>query len=474
MHVARSLVTLAALLAACSPPSLTPDSAFADECGPIKVGAAQPNTLLDSIGFPATLKKSCSPYYFTDPVAISSELTIEAGVTLIGPMGGKRSRLTITPGGLLLATGTAEEPITFTSTYAASGGVLGGQWSGILFLESRPGSHLEHVIIEYAGGRYMRVVGDDEFGAYEFPVDGSLLNDSTPNLEVVDVIIRRSNGYAIAATTSDPFDTDKQSIYAAMDRVSLSDNQRGLWLPVNQGGALGPDLCFVPRAVDGTCPADPAPAGHFVELHLDSNFGRTPESVNHDAVWKPYGAPFQLDTVNVVGGALLEVLDGAELRMTQVGGISVGLNEPGAIRMVGTAARGITITSATANPTPAQYWNGISIWDMADERTHLEGVDISYGGRRAPILTEAPALVMIYNSNPTLVGNHVHHSVGAGIHWNCQSDPGGLEEPPLPSTNTSDDATIACAALVGSGIAENYGCACPMGGCMNRCPPTGL
>lgn len=471
------------ITSACGSSAAQPDATYTDMCGPVKADAGRPNTLLDRIDGNTTLLKACSPYYFTDPIVIGADLTIEAGVTLIGPQGGKRSRLTVNRYGRILATGTAAEPIVFTSLYAESGGALGGQWTGILFLEGLPGSHLEHVIVEYAGGPYARQAGDDEFGIYEFPVEGSILNDSTPDLVLADVWVRHSNGYALATTTSEIFDLDQDNVYAIADRLTFTDNLNGLWLPVDQVGALGPDLCWFERDAMGMCPTGGTPPVNFVESHIDQNLGRTPENLTKDATWEPYAVPYKVDNINITGGALLTVLDGVELQMTGTGGISVGVNGPGALSMIAANPGGIRVTSFYQNPTPAQHWFGLVIWEMADAaRTHIENVDLGYGGRRSPINSEAAADIEIYNTSPTIIGNHVHHSLGAGIHWNCNADPLGLEDPPLPSTNTSDDSTIACAMSppppvgtgIGVGIAENFGCDCPGTACSSRCPPSGL
>lgn len=475
-----ALVCSVLLCASCGGGGADADaSPYPDECGPVRPDGgttSDPNTLQKRITAATTLKKKCSPYFVVEPTSFEAEVTIEPGVKIIAPQGGARSRITVTRFGKLIARGTPADPIIFTSKYAeAGGGPLGGQWTGILFLNSQPGSHLEHVIIEYAGGVYGGVPGDDEFTRYEFPVEGSLLNDSTPDLIVKDVWIRRSNGYAVATTTDAAFDASGMAIYAAFDRVTLTNNQRGIWVPVDQAGTLGPDLCWAERDAMGACPSGATPpANNYVEAHIDSMLGRTPENVTRDAQWKPYAVPYKVDNINVTSGALLEILDGAELRMTNLGGIAVGVNSPGALKMIASARGGIRVGSFYQSPTAQEHWNGVWIWEMTDSaRTEIRNVDLGYGGKKAPIATEAPALITIYNANPTIVGNHVHHSLGSGIHWNCSAAPPGLETPPLPSTNTSDPATIACAAMVGSGgIAENYGCTCPGGGtmCLMRCP----
>ena len=473
-------LVLCALLGSCGGGSGDGDANPYPACGPINTDAGRPNTLERVIRADTTLKKSCSPYAIDGPVQVQATLTIEPGVVIKACQGGCRSRITVTRNGKLLAAGSAAEPILLSSVYADSAnpsGPPGGQWTGILFLESQPGSRLEHVIIEHAGGRWSVLQDSDEFERYEFPVEASLQNDSTPDLTVQDVWIRKGNGYAMAGTTSDAFDATLGVLFAAFDRVTMTEDAKGIWLAVDQGGALGADLCFAARDMAGACPAGvAAPAGNYVELHLDDKLGRTIEDVTRDAAWKPYAVPYKVDNVNVTHGALLTVADGVELRMTDLGGITVRLNSAGAISMVAAAPGGIKVTSFLRTPqhepTTAEHWRGLYLWDRADgARTRIENVDLGYGGRRAPIITEAPAIIGVYGSSPTIVGNHVHHSAGTGIHWNCASAPAGLEAPPA-NTNTSDPATIACAPMVGmGGIAENYGCDCGMmTNCQTNCP----
>lgn len=445
---------------------------WADACGPVAADAGSgPHTLLSRISAPAVLKKACSPYALAASTTILAEVTIEAGVKIIGPQGGAASRITVTKSGKLLAAGTAEDPIVFTSTYAENGGgPYGGQWTGLLFLEAQPGSRLEHVVIEYAGGAYQAT--GDEFEQYEFPVPGSLLNDSTADLIVSDVWIRNSAGYAVAATTSAEFELADSNLYAAFERVTLTDNKKVIWVPVDQAGTLGTDLCFSARDTAGACPHAGSPAeGSFIEAHMDDRLGRTPENVTRDATWKAYRVPWKVDNVNIVNNALLTILDGAELRMTDVGGIAVGINGPSALRMVAAQPGGIRVTTAYEDPEPAQYWNGIWLWSLTDgARTELRNVDLGWGGKKAPTATEAPALITIFNANPTIAGNHVHHSLGSGIHWSCTAMPNGLS-PDNPGRNTSEPSTLACADRVGGGgIAQNYGCVCGVSSCSYLCP----
>ena len=84
----------------------------------------------------------------TDPRAT---LTIEAGVTLaFVPQTTSSSRLQIRQPGALVVAGTAAKPVTFTSAAATP---AAGDWQGIEFRGNLdPSSHIDHAVIDYAGG----------------------------------------------------------------------------------------------------------------------------------------------------------------------------------------------------------------------------------------------------------------------------------------------------------------------------------
>ena len=457
-------------LVACGGGDDEPDASFSNKCGPVDENVDQENTLLPSITLPTTLKESCSPYFLNPQVpstVIAAEVEIEPGVTIIGGMGGLRNRITVGGNGLLLAEGTSSKPITFTSEF--DGTSPRGQWTGILFLEAAPGSRLVNVVINLGGGPYSAALDDDEFNRYEFPVEASLMNDSTRDLHLENVTIQNGRGYAMAATTADGFETSDADIYSSVTGLTILNTASGIFIPVDQTGNLGPDICFVAREDDGTCSGGAPPEAVVVEVHLDDRLGRTPENVTRDATWFPLATPHVVDAINVTNNAVLTFEDGMDVRMTGFGGIAVGVNGPGAL--IAKALTPGSIKIGTVSEAPAEHWDGISIWqDAVDTVTHIENVDIGYGGDRSLDSNQAPANIQIFNANPTIVGNHVHHSLGMGIHWNCASEPPGLDQPPLPSTNTVDTATIGCATSTSTdGIAPNFGCPCPMTGCQDRC-----
>jgi parallel beta-helix repeat protein len=83
------------------------------------------------------------PYYLSDSISVSGPLTIDPGVTVT--MAGDRAILVT---GTLLAEGTAEAPIVFTSAQATP---ARGAWKGIYFGENADASRLRQCTISYAG-----------------------------------------------------------------------------------------------------------------------------------------------------------------------------------------------------------------------------------------------------------------------------------------------------------------------------------
>lgn len=122
------------------------------------VGGVQPNGLAgirlfgaSQVTRPVTWKKLGAPYFLSSYVEVSSVLTLEPGVKLIGDGGW----LDIDVGGTLLAIGTAAEPIEFTGITQTP-----GAWDGIQFSVYNTGrdNRLEYVKLSYGGGARSELV----------------------------------------------------------------------------------------------------------------------------------------------------------------------------------------------------------------------------------------------------------------------------------------------------------------------------
>jgi hypothetical protein len=169
-------------------------------------------------------------------------LTIEPGVTIRFPPGGT---LMIDPttgvnpaSGALVAIGTAEKPIRFTSDQPAA---AAGDWLGVGFGDKVDAqTTLQHVIVEFAGGATVT-------GSNSCPYPGRIGQN--------DAAIRI---FGTAGPTSQ-FITETQIVESLRDGIDRGwrDDVEPDFLPTNSFDVLGCKQT-VPRTSAGVCPATPA------------------------------------------------------------------------------------------------------------------------------------------------------------------------------------------------------------------------
>ena len=127
------------------------------------------------------LTKADSPYEIKGLVKIKdgAEITIDKGVTLYGEEGA--NYMVVTRGSKIMAEGTADEHIVFTSKEALDGGTPDiGQWGGLTILGAAPTNHDDP---------HYEVDENDPDFAFGNPVAGEGdPNDSSGSLKYVDVL----------------------------------------------------------------------------------------------------------------------------------------------------------------------------------------------------------------------------------------------------------------------------------------------
>ena len=138
------------------------------------------------------------------------------------------------------------------------------------------------------------------------------------------------------------------------------------------------------------------------------------DTVATTATWQALDEPFFVDgTVYVHGSAnpLVTVADGATLRFALGAGIYAGWSGTGALRAVGTAARGITFTSAQTTPSRGD-WNGVHLGSSCDDAaTVLQYVTVAYAGA-----TSTVGNVDFSGCNGTIRDSTVRDSLAWGIY----------------------------------------------------------
>ncbi len=152
-----------------------------------------PSALSGNVNVDITLDAANSPWQLVGPLAVKAgvKLTIEPGVVIEATAGGTQTYLVVETGGMIDASGTAANPITFTSS---ASNPRNGDWGGVLInglapisgggtsvTEVLPLSYggtdaadnsgiFKYVILEYTGAR---INGEKEFNGLTLYAVGS-------------------------------------------------------------------------------------------------------------------------------------------------------------------------------------------------------------------------------------------------------------------------------------------------------------
>lgn len=261
------------------------------------------------------------------PANTPTTLTIEAGVTL--QLRPDTTFLVQTDGALHLA-GTAASPVKITSSETSPSA---GDWRYIEFYNGSTGAEnvIENAIIEYGGKDY-----------------GAVYLDDKASVKITNTTIQHSSEEGIQVVGADAKLRD-------FTGNTLTDNKLGsVVAQPNVIGQLGA----------GTY-ADP--------IHVSAG------TLSADATWPDHGTPYVIDggvTVQAPSGtATLTIGEGSKLALSN--GLSFYVQNKGVLKLAGTAAKHVTITSASAAPV-AGSWGYIDIESLGNTFTYA---DISYGGQ---------------------------------------------------------------------------------------------
>lgn len=320
-----------------------------------------------------TLTKACSPYaqpYGGVDIVEGATLTIEAGVELrfmgsdwleVGAAGKP---------GRLIAKGTPEEPIVFTSADPDPK----QHWLGVWFHSGTlEGSVLSNVIVRRAGGLNRLARPNLLLGCVTLTgVERGALQIS--NLDLQDCI----NG-GLRMTDS----------HARLSGISFSDMLVGLDVDALSAGQL-----TEPAAVRGV-----------------SHHAIRGGDVAADATWIAQSIPYVVQgDVRVAGEQhpVLTLKPGLELRFAKSAGLSVGGEAPGGLGAEGTADAPIRLTAAEADAG----WKGVRLMSHTEPGTRLSFVRVEQAtdGDAAISVHTEPGRVRIqdtsFDSNATdvLVG----------------------------------------------------------------------
>jgi hypothetical protein len=305
-----------------------------------------------------------------------AELKIEAGNTIQFTSDGK-----IEVGndgyGTLIANGTEELPILFTSSSTQK---QPGQWHYIDFYSGATNtSILNHCIIE-AGGGYASYYGT------------VILENS--NITITNTEIRLSEGYGISLHDNAFFKEFTGNSIKDCENYELS-------IEANAVHTIG---------TNNTWDEDGLGIKIYEGYYTQS-----------DETWLAQSAPFVADCniyVKSTSGSILRIQAGTTLKFTEGHYIEVGYSDFGSLIASGTAAEPITFT--TAAPSGAEQpgqWGGIFFESNTMNGSKLEYCNISYGGGYSTYSNNGNInLDNVSDGQPTISNCNISYSAGWGIY----------------------------------------------------------
>lgn len=331
-------------------------------------------------------------------VSHDATLTIEPGVTVKFNEDAKLSIGDGTGGGQLIARGTKDNEIVFTSNLTSP---APGDWQFIFFNENAADtSIIEHAVIEYSGGN----------STYKSAI--YLFGDTSPTFR--NCLIRYS------ATRGISFQGPSTSEISGC--CFTNNGTEGIWIstagtkPVINNNSFTGNGSY-PIHIYGATTHDPPEIPNtniFSANNPDQIFFHTNFYQNY--TMHNIGIPYYFDgDAHVDNHATLTIQPGVEIRFNQRAALYI---DDGILDSRGTDTQKIIFTSNEAIPEPGDWdyilFNGDSASDSI-----LEHVIIEYGGRTA---STYQTLVHIIDSSPILRDCILRQSETDGIDFQSSSD----------------------------------------------------
>lgn len=280
-------------------------------------------------------------YTVSGDLSVEAQLTIEPGVEIAFA---EDALLAITTSGVLVAEGTAADPIVLTSTDPSAG----IRWSGVRIESSSTKNALTHVTVESAGGdneHYLSGWRNAGVSVYENAL-----------LTMENTTISNSGDWGLYA----------EGTLAAFSTNTFSGNTGGAAsVHPNDWGVIDADSTFTGNGYNG--------------IMIDALF---PLSEDQTVTPLANGAPYQVDGhLSVAAGLTIGAGTQIEMDARNLYGQGYGMitvETSGYLTAEGTSTAPIVFTSSDV--VGGQLWNGI-LFESASNNNVLDYTHIRYAGR---------------------------------------------------------------------------------------------
>jgi hypothetical protein len=330
-----------------------------------------------------TLTKACSPYTISEYIEVNegAVLTIEPGVTLAFE-GGVGLDVGAATAGKLVAIGTAQDPIIFTSS---SSPPLAGDWRSIhLWDGTLAGTQIAYANLGYCGADRSGCIVGDGVAPNRVTLDHLTIGHVGPDSDGILEYDRDSNFIITNSTFND----------IASDRYAIS--------------VLAPSFA-------GIGSTNTFAGGAKIEVA-----GGT---ISTTTSWADPGTTIAVtsDTLFVEGptNPVFTLGPGLTIAFDTLGEFAVGFAMPGKLVIAGTASNHVVITSLAATPGQGD-WIGVEVWENGSAQVSY--ADISYAGSDGS--DGGDLILRSANTTAVLAVDHssLTYSQGYGIYLDC-ADP---------------------------------------------------
>lgn len=292
----------------------------------------------------------------------NTTLTIQPGATIMFEAGASLS-VGYYGSATLIANGTAEKPITFTSTLDSP---TAGAWQGIyLYSYNSPNTSFKYCAIKYAG--------TDADGALNILSTSCTFSNNT-------IQFAKKLGIKL---------TDHNSLFEEMNNNTISDcGAHAIRITSAQLHTIGTGNIF-------TCST-----GFGVNVYSDAD-------VTGTITWKKLTVPYFIEG-EIDVDANLTIEPGTIFKFNGDGALEFGYYATTTITANGTTNEPIVFTSSAASPSSGA-WNGIYFYGYNQQNSSMTYCEIAYAGK-----SNGQALNVI-GTKLTFNNNIIHHSLETAI-----------------------------------------------------------
>ncbi len=281
-------------------------------------------------------------YKVSDDIEIDAELTISEGVNIELK---EDVFVDVPTEGIIMATGTEDNKITFTTTSPESG----KYWKGLRIKSSDIRNSFDHVIFEYGGNSKMDV------GPYSSQNRQTIVGiDNDAQVNITNSEFSNSRGYGLVA---------RGILLEHTANTYKENSESAVYTQVLNAGVFEEASSFSGNGHDG-----PQIYGSTLLEEI------TWSKLEDEASYKISGDLEIEAPLFITEGTIVEVDEDVLISIDKG---SDGSNLDGYIDIAGTESNPVVFT--TSNQEGGQYWKGIRV-STSDSRNNMENVIIEYAG----------------------------------------------------------------------------------------------